>query len=107
MPLEMIDTVALIQYGAADGDRNPSISAAIMNMITADIITGIIFLPHRMRDENEKKKRGRPRAAVPGARVSTWVKTPDYDRLLDLAQRHQTSISGVVRDLLRLKLKPN
>jgi hypothetical protein len=54
---------------------------------------------------DEKPKGGRPRAEVPGARVSTWVRSPDYDKLLALAKQHETTISGVVRDLLKLKLK--
>lgn len=49
-------------------------------------------------------KGGRPRLEVPGIRVSTWVSAPDYDRLLDLANRHEKSLSGVIRELLKLKL---
>ena len=58
--------------------------------------------------EDERRppaKGGRPRAAVPGVRVTTWIKTPDYDRLLALAQHHEKSLSGVVRELLHLKLR--
>lgn len=40
----------------------------------------------------------------PGVRVATFVRAPDYDRLLELAKRHDKSISGVVRELLKLKL---
>jgi len=50
-------------------------------------------------------KGGRPRAEVPGTRITTWVSTPDYDRLFRLAQKHDTSISGIVRALLNLKLR--
>ena len=48
---------------------------------------------------------GRPRVAVPGVRVTTWVREPDYDRLLALAQKHDLSISATVRDLLKLRLR--
>lgn len=55
--------------------------------------------------DDKKNKGGRPRVDPPGVRVSTFVRSPDYDRLLKLAQRHETSVSGIVRDLLRLQLK--
>jgi hypothetical protein len=58
-----------------------------------------------MADEKPPAKRGRPREDLPSARVTTWIRTPDYDRLLALAKQHETSLSGVVRDLLKLKLR--
>lgn len=50
-------------------------------------------------------KGGRPRAAVPGTRATIWLRVPDYDRLLALAQRHEKSLSEEMRDLLTLKLR--
>lgn len=55
-------------------------------------------------DDAGKSKGGRPRVEVPGVRVSTYIRAPDYDRLLALAQQHEKSLSGVVRELLHLKL---
>jgi predicted CopG family antitoxin len=51
-----------------------------------------------------KAKGGRPRVDPPGARVTTWIRSSDYDRLLKLAQQQDKSISGVIRELLKLKL---
>lgn len=45
---------------------------------------------------------GRPKAPEPGARVTTWVRSAEYDRLLRLAKAREQSLSGVVRDLLKL-----
>jgi len=58
-----------------------------------------------MKPDDKKDKGGRPRAASPGVRVMTWVRAPDYDRLCTLAKRDDKSISGAVRDLLKLRLK--
>jgi hypothetical protein len=55
---------------------------------------------------DEKKKGGRPRADSPGVRVSTYMRVADYDRIVTLAkQRDDNSVSGTVRDLLKLRLK--
>jgi hypothetical protein len=51
------------------------------------------------------KPRGRPRMAEAGAKVTTYVRTSDYDRLLRLAHSHDRSLSGLIRDLLKLKLR--
>lgn len=48
---------------------------------------------------------GRPRAADPGTTVTTWVRSADYDRLLRLAKARDQSISSLVRDLLKLRVK--
>jgi hypothetical protein len=53
----------------------------------------------------KRNKPGRPKAAEQGAKLSTWVPTSQYDRLLKLANAREQSISGLVRDLLRLKLR--
>lgn len=52
-----------------------------------------------------KGKGGRPRVDPPGARVTTWVRSSEYERLLKLAKAQDKSISGLVRDLLKLKLE--
>jgi len=54
-------------------------------------------LPHRPR--------GRPKVDEPGARLSTYVRTSDYDRLVRLALKQDRSVSALVRDLLKLKLR--
>lgn len=56
-------------------------------------------------DEPARRRRGRPNAPDNGVPVTTWLRGRDYDRLLELAKRHDKSLSGVVRDLLRLRLK--
>jgi hypothetical protein len=57
-------------------------------------------------DDPRKSKAGRPRSETPGVRVTTWMREPDYDRLLRLAKsRDDNSISGAMRDLLKLRLK--
>jgi len=48
-----------------------------------------------------KTKRGRPRLPVPGARVTTWLRSTDYDRLLKAAKAQDVTISGLVRTLLK------
>lgn len=54
---------------------------------------------------DEKKKRGRPRADTPGVRVTTFIRAPDYDRLLTQAKRDDNSLSGALRALVKLHLK--
>ena len=49
-------------------------------------------------------KRGRPRAAEPSTNVCTWLKTKDYDRLLRLAARRDTSVSAILRRLVVTRL---
>jgi len=53
--------------------------------------------------EAAPKPRGRPRVA-PGATLTTYVRSSDYDRLLRLATVQRKSLASLVRDLLRLKL---
>ena len=40
---------------------------------------------------------GRPKAAEPGLRLSTWIRTTDYDRLVKLARLREQSLSALVR----------
>jgi len=59
-----------------------------------------------MTHDDKKPVRGRPKAETPGIRVSTWMREPDYDRLAKMAkQRDDGSISGAIRDFVKLHLK--
>jgi hypothetical protein len=57
-----------------------------------------------MPDE-PKRKPGRPRVDEPGAKLSTYVRGSDYDKLVRLALKEDRSLSSLVRDLLNLKLR--
>jgi len=50
-------------------------------------------------------KGGRPRVDEPGTSVSTWLRPGDHDKLIRLASLREMSVSALVRDLLRLKLR--
>lgn len=49
-------------------------------------------------------KRGRPRVDEPRSSVSVWLPAHAHDRLIQLAKKHEQSISATVRELLRLRL---
>ena len=49
--------------------------------------------------------RGRPKNTEPGANLSAWVPASQYDRLVRQANAHDQSVSSLVRDLLKTKLK--
>jgi hypothetical protein len=51
-------------------------------------------------------KRGRPRVAEPGSSVSTWLRQGEHDELIRLAQQHDTTVSSLVRQLLKLRITP-
>jgi hypothetical protein len=51
------------------------------------------------------RPRGRPPADEPGARLTTWVRASEYDRLCKLAQKRDQSVSALVRSLLILRLR--
>ena len=51
-------------------------------------------------------KRGRPRARIPGVAVGTWLRTPEYDRLLRLATQRDTTVSALLRRLVTRRLRP-
>ena len=55
--------------------------------------------------EKEKRPPGRPRAEEPGVPVATWLRTGEYDRLIRQAQAQEQTVSALIRDLLRLKLR--
>jgi hypothetical protein len=49
-------------------------------------------------------KRGRPPVAEPGSAVSTWLRQGEHDQLIRLAQEHETTVSSLVRQLLKLRI---
>jgi hypothetical protein len=51
------------------------------------------------------RPRGRPRAPEPGSSVSTWVPQAYHDRLIQLAEKHDVSVSSLVKTLLVLQLR--
>lgn len=51
------------------------------------------------------RPRGRPRAIEPKGSISVRLPSAYYDRIFDLAKRHDQSISATVRQLLILRLK--
>lgn len=53
----------------------------------------------------DRRKPGRPRVEEPGTRLSTYVRNSDYDRLVKLAFKNDRTVSAIVRDLLKLKLR--
>lgn len=46
------------------------------------------------------KRRGRPKAAVAGVTVGTWLRSSEYDQLIAVAKRHELSVSEFVRRLI-------
>jgi hypothetical protein len=50
------------------------------------------------------RKRGRPRVPEPRSAVMTWVPVHVHDRLIDLAQRYDMSVSAVLRRVIVLSL---
>jgi len=48
-----------------------------------------------------KPKRGRPKRPEPGSRVSAWLRAGDHDRLVRDAVKADTTVSAIVRDLVR------
>lgn len=62
-------------------------------------------MPSSLTFASRARDRGRPRAPDPGARLSTWVPVREYDRLVKLAKTRDQSLSSLVRDLLKLKLR--
>ena len=51
------------------------------------------------------KKPGRPRERDPGANVSSWMRSQEYDKLVKAAKAHDVTVSALVRAWLRLQLK--
>jgi hypothetical protein len=53
----------------------------------------------------KRNKPGRPKARYQGTRLSAWVPNYQYDKLCSLAKASEKSVSGLVRDMLKLKLR--
>jgi hypothetical protein len=53
----------------------------------------------------ERRKVGRPKADEPKTSVSTWIPTHEYDRLLEIANNREKSVSDTVRQILRQRLR--
>jgi hypothetical protein len=51
------------------------------------------------------KSRGRPRVQEPLEQVGTRLPVPYYDRLVQIAHDREMSVSGLVRQLLILRLR--
>jgi len=56
-------------------------------------------------NEDTQRKRGRPRAQEQGSSVSAWVPQTYHDRLVKLADKHDVSVSSLVKTLLVLQLR--
>lgn len=50
--------------------------------------------------EHEPKKRGRPKAEQPSGTVCTWLPVQKHDRLVQMAQDRQVTVSALVRNIL-------
>jgi hypothetical protein len=51
------------------------------------------------------RKRGRPRVEEPlDQRVTIRMTTPEYDRLIKIALKHDEPVTGIVRSLLKLRM---
>jgi hypothetical protein len=53
----------------------------------------------------EPVHQGRPRNVEPSSSVSTWLPAGEHDKLIRLANEEETSVSALVRRLLRLRLR--
>ena len=49
-------------------------------------------------------KRGRPRPSEPHVSAHAWIPKSSYDRIAQLALKHDVSMSSVLRDLVSLRL---
>jgi len=52
-----------------------------------------------------QKSRGRPRVEEPRRAFSIWLPANQHDRLIELANQREQSVSKTVRQLLILRLK--
>ena len=88
--------------------RRPRRSSRYRSDTTRDVDTGCRL--ERVSDappERPNRRGGRPRLppGQEGSAVSVWLHPAEHDKLIALANRREQSISAVVRDLLRLRVK--
>jgi len=58
-----------------------------------------------MAKDDERPKVGRKPSDEPGERVSTWLRQSELDRLIQLANKRDQSVSSLIAQMLRLKLQ--
>lgn len=56
-------------------------------------------------EEQEQKKRGRPRAKEARSTVSSWILAKHHEQLAEVARRNSVSVSEHVRRILVLSLQ--
>jgi len=61
--------------------------------------------PDPLLPDEEPVHRGRPRNAEPSSSVSTWLTAGAHDKLIQLANEQDVSISALVRSLLMLRIR--
>lgn len=54
--------------------------------------------------KDEPNRGGRPRVIEPRASVSVWLPASTHDRLIQLAQKQDQSISATIRQILKTRL---
>ena len=52
-----------------------------------------------------KNKGGRPRVVERGVIVSAWLPSSDYDKIIQIANKHDVSVSKLVRVWVRQQLR--
>lgn len=52
-------------------------------------------------DTKPPRPQGRPKSDEPGTTLSVWVRSSEYDRLIQAANKNEQSISAYVRSLLK------
>lgn len=57
-----------------------------------------------MEKRANPRRGGRPRADVPGSALTTWIPSSYHDRLIAMANARHMSVSGMVRQILILRL---
>lgn len=48
---------------------------------------------------------GRPKHEEPGSSVSTWLRASDHDRLIQIAKARDQSVSSLLRQFVRARLR--
>jgi hypothetical protein len=58
----------------------------------------------RVTKRQDTRRRGRPPAQEPCTTLSTWIPNAHYDKLAEIARRHDVSMSTLVRRVIILRL---